>query len=65
MKTALGYIALFVLLLVSTSAVAQRSVRVAYVDLDAVLASLPAYAQAQKNLEARVEDWKKEAQARE
>lgn len=65
MKTALGYIALFVLLLVSTSAVAQRSVRVAYVDLDEVLASLPAYAQAQKNLEARVEDWKKEAQARE
>ena len=64
MKTALGYIALFVLLLVSTSAVAQRSVRVAYVDLDAVLASLPAYAQAQKDLEARVEHWKKEAQAR-
>ena len=65
MKTALGYIALFVFLMVAPSAVAQRSVRVAYVDLDEVLASLPAYAQAQKNLEARVEDWKKEAQARE
>ncbi|MFM1889094.1 MAG: hypothetical protein RL501_1381 [Bacteroidota bacterium] len=65
MKIALGYIALFVFLMVAPSAVAQRSVRVAYVDLDEVLASLPAYAQAQKNLEARVEDWKKEAQARE
>ena len=65
MKTALGYIALFVFLMVAPSAVAQRSVRVAYVDLDEVLASLPAYTQAQKNLDARVEDWKKEAQARE
>jgi len=59
MKTALGYIALFVFLMVAPSAVAQRSVRVAYVDLDEVLASLPAYTQAQKNLDARVEDWKK------
>ena len=65
MKTALGYIALVLFLMVAPSAVAQRSVRVAYVDLDEVLASLPAYAQAQKNLDARVEDWKKEAQARE
>ena len=65
MKTALGYIAIVLFLMVAPSAVAQRSVRVAYVDLDEVLASLPAYAQAQKNLEARVEDWKKEAQARE
>lgn len=65
MKTALGYIALVLFLMVAPSAAAQRSVRVAYVDLDEVLASLPAYAQAQKNLDARVEDWKKEAQARE
>lgn len=56
MKTALGYIALVLFLMVAPSAVAQRSVRVAYVDLDEVLASLPAYAQAQKNLDARVED---------
>lgn len=55
---------LAVVLFTSQSMVAQRNVRVGYVDLDYILTKIPAYDIAEKNLEAKIEMWKKEIVAR-
>ncbi len=53
-----------VLFTVPQSVFAQRNARIGYVDLDYILSKIPAYDNAEKTLEAKVEMWKKEIVAR-
>lgn len=51
-------------MLVLSSLSAQRQARVGYIDMDYILSKLPAYIQAENNLEKRVAGWQKEIAAR-
>lgn len=56
-----------VLLLIASITVAQKNQRIAYIDMEYILQSIPAYLEAQNSLDAKVEKWKtkldKEARA--
>jgi Skp family chaperone for outer membrane proteins len=56
-----------VLLLITTITVAQKSQRIAYIDMEYILVNIPEYLLAQNSLDAKVEKWKtkldKEARA--
>ncbi len=56
-----------VLLLISSVIVAQKSQRIAYIDMEYILQNIPQYLEAQNSLDAKVEKWKarldKEARA--
>ncbi|MEX6626358.1 OmpH family outer membrane protein [Tenacibaculum pacificus] len=56
-----------VLLLITSSIVAQKSQRIAYIDMEYILINIPEYLEAQNSLDAKVEKWKtkldKEARA--
>ena len=57
---------LFVLALTvfaTTSAKAQQTVRIGYVDMDYILANVPEYQEASAQLDAKVEKWKAEIEA--
>lgn len=60
-------ILLIVLLLITSITVAQKNQRIAYIDMEYILQSIPAYLEAQNSLDAKVEKWKtrldKEARA--
>ncbi|MBE7628640.1 OmpH family outer membrane protein [Tenacibaculum piscium] len=47
-----------VLLLITSITVAQKSQRLAYIDMQYILENIPAYLQAQNALDAKVEKWK-------
>ncbi len=48
----------FVLLLISISSFAQKTQRVAYIDMEYILKQVPEYLEAQNTLNAKVEKWK-------
>ena len=48
----------------SLLATAQKGIRLGYVDMEYILENVPEYSQATKQLEARVQDWKAEAEAK-
>lgn len=56
-----------VLLLITSSIIAQKGQRIAYIDMEYILANIPEYLQAQNSLDAKVSKWKtkldKEARA--
>ncbi len=56
-----------VLLLISSIVVAQKTQRIAYIDMEYILQNIPQYLEAQNSLDAKVEKWKtkldKEARA--
>jgi Skp family chaperone for outer membrane proteins len=56
-----------VLLLITSITVAQKSQRIAYIDMEYILQNIPEYLEAQNSLSAKVEKWKtkldKEARA--
>ena len=47
-----------------TSAVAQKSIRLGYIDMEYILENVPEYQEATRQLDNRVQEWKAEAEAK-
>lgn len=47
-----------------TSAMAQKSIRLGYIDMEYILENVPEYQEANRQLENRVQEWKAEAEAK-
>lgn len=55
---------LVTLMLVTASLVAQKSIRVGYIDMEYILQNVPEYQEASNQLDKRVQDWKLEAESK-
>ncbi len=55
---------LSILLLSAATLSAQKSIRLGYIDMEYILQNVPEYKEAQNQLENRVQEWKKEAEAK-
>lgn len=51
---------LIIIILVSTSSVAQRGLRVGYIDMDYILENIPEYRQASQMLDQKIQEWQKD-----
>ncbi|WP_299154522.1 OmpH family outer membrane protein [uncultured Christiangramia sp.] len=63
MKKRINFILVFLVIGLST-ATAQKTIRLGYIDMEYILENVPEYQEASKQLESRVQEWKAEAETK-